>query len=145
MNITFKKISAEKESEAFALLESQRLPTNDIDNQVVLFSLESDGKIIATAGLEQYGYIGLLRSVGVLETEKGNGYGCLIVKYLEEYAKKNKINEMFLLTLTAKDFFEKKCQYQFVERENVASEIQNCRQFVSTCPSSAVVMKKVLA
>lgn len=144
MSIEFKKISPEQELDAFALLESQKLPTSDIGNHVALFALEKNGKMIATAGLEQYDKVGLLRSVSVLEAEKSKGYGVLIANHLEKYAKNNGIEELYLLTQNAKDFFENKCQYAVVERAKVANEIQNSPQFTSTCPSSAVVMKKVL-
>lgn len=145
MSIEFKKILPEKEPQALTLLALANLPTNDIGNHVVLFSLETNGEIIATAGLERYGKVGLLRSVGVLDSQKGNGYGILITQHVETHAKNSGIEELYLLTLTAKDFFERKCHYEVVERANVVSEILNSPQFVSTCPSSAVVMKKVLA
>lgn len=149
-NIKFKKTSPEKVSEVLALLTSANLPTNDIGENVELFSLETNEQIIATAGLEAngpigFGPIGLLRSVSVLESQKGKGFGYLIVQNLEEYAKTHHIKELYLLTTTAKGFFEKKCNYVVVERVNVPTEIQNSQQFASVCPSSAVVMKKVIA
>lgn len=144
MNIEFKKTIPEKKSEVLTLLALANLPTLDIGDNVELFSLETNGNIIGTAGLEVIGNIGLLRSVSVLETQKGNGYGNLIVQNLEEFAKTQNIKELYLLTTTAKEFFEKKCNYEVVERINVSTEIQNSQQFASVCPSSAVVMRKVL-
>lgn len=143
-NIKFKKTSPEKVSEVLALLTAANLPTNDIGENVELFSLEKNKQIVATAGLEIKGLIGLLRSVSVLESQKGKGYGHLIVQNLEDYAKTHHIKELYLLTTTAEEFFERKCNYEVVERINVPTEIQNSQQFASVCPSSAVVMKKVI-
>lgn len=144
MNIEFKKTSPEKISELLMLLQKANLPVNDIGEKVELFSLEDNEEIIGTAGLEIDGQIGLLRSVSVLESQKGKGYGHLIVQNLETYAQTQNIKELYLLTTTAKDFFEKKCNYDVVERVNVPTEIQNSQQFASVCPASAVVMKKSL-
>lgn len=144
MNIEFKKTSPEKVSELLSLLQKANLPVNDIGEKVELFSLESSEGIIGTAGLEIDGQIGLLRSISVLESQKGKGFGHLIVQNLEAYAQTQNIKELYLLTTTAKDFFEKKCNYDVVERVNVPTEIQNSQQFTSVCPASAVVMKKSL-
>ena len=144
MNAEFKKTSPEKKSEVLTLLTLANLPTLDIGENVELFSLETNENIVGTAGLEIIGNIGLLRSVSVLESQKGKGYGHLIVQKLESYAKIQNIEALYLLTTTASEFFEKKCNYQIVERANVPTEIQNSQQFSSVCPSSAVVMKKVL-
>lgn len=144
MNIEFKKTSPEKVAELLSLLQKANLPVNDIGEKVELFSLENNEDIIGTAGLEIEGQIGLLRSISVIESQKGKGYGHLIVQNLETYAQTQNIKELYLLTTTAKDFFEKKCNYDVVERVNVPTEIQNSQQFASVCPASAVVMKKSL-
>lgn len=145
MNCEFKKTSPENVLEVLALLSLANLPTSDICQNVELFSLEIDNEIIGTAGLETNGKIGLLRSLSVLESRKGKGFGLLIVQNLEAYAKTKNIKELYLLTTTAKGFFEKKCNYKVIERINVPIEIQNSQQFASVCPSSAVVMKKEMA
>lgn len=144
MNAEFKKTSPEKKSEVLTLLTLANLPTLDIGENVELFSLEINENIVGTAGLEIIGNIGLLRSVSVLESQKGKGYGHLIVQKLESYAKTQNIEALYLLTTTASKFFGQKCNYQMIERANVPIEIQNSQQFSSVCPSSAVVMKKVL-
>ncbi len=144
MNIEFGKTPPEKLSEVMALLTLANLPVNDIGENVELFALETNEQIIATAGLETNGRIGLLRSVSVLDSQKGKGYGLLIVQKLEKYAERQGIKELYLLTTTAKEFFEKKCNYKVIERTHVPTEIQSSQQFASVCPSSAVVMKKII-
>ena len=142
MNLEFKKTSPEKVSQVLALLSLANLPISDIGENVELFSLEMESKIIGTVGLEMSGKIGLLRSLSVIESQKGKGYGLLIVQNLEAYVKTKNIKVLYLLTTTAKDFFEKKCNYAVIERVNVPIEIQSSQQFALVCPSSAVVMKK---
>ena len=107
MNIALKKTSPENFSKVLVLLSLANLPTIDIGENVELFSLEMDSEIIGTAGLEIFGRIGLLRSLSVLESQKRKGYGFLIVQKLESYVKAKNIKELYLLTSTAKDFFEK--------------------------------------
>ncbi|MER0437969.1 arsenic resistance N-acetyltransferase ArsN2 [Emticicia sp. W12TSBA100-4] len=144
MTIEFGKTPPEKLSEVMALLTLANLPVNDIGENVELFALETNEQIIATAGLEINGLIGLLRSVSVLDSQKGKGFGLLIVSNLEKYAKNQGIKELYLLTTTAKEFFEKKLNYKVIERTDAPTEIQNSKQFTSVCPSSAVIMKKVI-
>ncbi|GGD83350.1 hypothetical protein GCM10011514_54260 [Emticicia aquatilis] len=142
MNVLLKKVTSEKVSEVLALLTAANLPTNDIDEGVELFFLEANEQVIATAGLEIKDKFGLLRSVSVLQNQKGKGYGQLIAQELEAYAKTQHIKQLYLLTTSAKEFFEQKCNYEVVERMNVPLEIQHSQQFSSVCPASAVVMKK---
>ena len=142
MNIALKKTSPENFSKVLVLLSLANLPISDIGENVELFSLEMDSKIIGTAGLEMNGKIGLLRSLSVIESQKGKGYGLLIVQNLEAYVKTKNIKVLYLFTTTAKDFFEKKCNYAVIKRVNVPIEIQSSQQFALVCPLSAVVMKK---
>lgn len=142
MNLEFKKTSPEKVLQVLALLSLANLPISDIGENVDFFSLEIDSEIIGTVGLETNGKIGLLRSLSVLESQKGKGYGLLIVQNLEAYVKTKNINKLYLLTTTAKEFFEKKFNYEVIERVNVPIEIQSSQQFALVCPLSAVVMKK---
>jgi amino-acid N-acetyltransferase len=65
------------------------------------------------------------------------------VEYIEKIAKQNAVKELILLTTTASDYFSKKA-YRTIERNNVPEEIKKSSEFSSTCPSSAVIMKKVL-
>jgi len=144
MTTIFKKALASERVEVLSLLEKANLPINDIDGNVELFCLETDDGIIGTAGLETKGAIGLLRSISISDLQKGKGCGVAIIQHLENYAKSQHLKELYLLTTTAKEFFERKCNYEVVERTDVPVEIQSSQQFSSVCPSSAVVMRKTL-
>lgn len=144
METFFKEASEKQRKEAILLLNEAKLPTNDIDENVKLFVLQNEQEIIGTGGLEQIEKYGLLRSVSVKESEKGRGFGQKITESIEAYAKLVGIKELYLLTNTAKDFFDKKENYEVVARNLVPNEIQESKQFAETCPSSATVMRKIL-
>ncbi|MFN3848170.1 MAG: arsenic resistance N-acetyltransferase ArsN2 [Spirosomataceae bacterium] len=139
----FSKITENSFEQAINLLKINNLPTEDIDANVELFGIFEDEKLIATAGLEKYESIGLLRSVSTTPEVRGKGFGKIITAETENYALQNGISEMYLLTTTAKDFFAKD-GYTLVNREDVPEEIKQTKQFSSVCPSSATIMKKDL-
>ncbi|WP_435354089.1 arsenic resistance N-acetyltransferase ArsN2 [Emticicia sp. SJ17W-69] len=144
METFFTEASDKQRKQAILLLEQAQLPTKDIDESVKLFVLQSEQEVIGTGGLEQMNDYGLLRSVSVKESEKGRGFGQKITQSIENYAKLIGIKELYLLTNTAKDFFDKKENYEVVNRDLVPKEIQESTQFAGICPSSATVMRKKL-
>lgn len=126
---------------AIEILEQQNLPTSDIDEDKLLYLLINGEKIIGTAGLEIFEDCALLRSVSVIKEEQGKGYGKVINGEIEKYARESGIDCMYLLTTTAKDFFDKQ-GYCVIKREESPVALQQTAEFTSLCPSSAVVMKK---
>lgn len=142
-NKPFLKIAvtdAERQS-AIAILQSHDLPTADIDEDKLLYVLHRAEKIIGTAGLEIFDDCALLRSVSVTNDEKGKGYGSVINDEIEIFAKESGINCMYLLTTTAKDFFDRQ-GYCVIKREEAPEAIKQTTEFSSLCPASAVMMKK---
>ena len=134
-------ISENERNEAIALLQEQQLPTSDIDDDKLLYLLWKDERIIGTAGLDIFEDCALLRSVSVIKEEQGKGFGKVINKEIENFAKESGINCLYLLTTTAKDFFDKQ-GYCAIKREEAPVAVQQTAEFSSLCPSSAVVMKK---
>jgi amino-acid N-acetyltransferase len=74
---------------------------------------------------------------------QGNGLGKFIIAGLEKVSKQKRIDCLYLLTTTAEDFFNKE-GYEVINRDDVPESIKNTSEFSSVCPSSAIVMKKVL-
>jgi amino-acid N-acetyltransferase len=130
-------------SEALALIKRNGLPIEDISTSTKLFSITKDNEIAGTIGIEFYNQVALLRSLAVAKTYRSQGIGGKLVEYIEKFAKQNAVKELILLTTTASDYFSKRA-YQTIERNHVPEEIKKCSEFSSTCPSSAVIMKKVL-
>jgi amino-acid N-acetyltransferase len=128
---------------AITMLQAHSLPTSDIDEDKLLYILLDGEKPIGTAGLEIFDDCALVRSVSVIKESQGKGYGKIINDEIEKFAKESGINCMYLLTTTAKDFFDKQ-GYCSIKREETPEAIQQTAEFTSLCPSSAVVMKKRL-
>jgi amino-acid N-acetyltransferase len=126
---------------AITILQQQNLPTSDLDEDKLLYLLMNGETIIGTAGLEIFDDCALLRSVSVIKEEQGKGYGKVVNEEIEKYAKESGINCLYLLTTTAKDFFDKQ-GYCVIKREESPAALQQTAEFTSLCPSTAVVMKK---
>lgn len=141
-SLVLKIATGEKERmHAITLLQQQKLPTSDIDEDKLLYLLMEGETAIGTAGLEIFDDYALLRSVSVIKEQQGKGYGKVINDEIEKYARESGINCMYLLTTTAKDFFDKQ-GYCVIKREDSPAAIQQTAEFTSLCPSTAVVMKK---
>jgi amino-acid N-acetyltransferase len=140
---TFLKIAVtETERRAVInLLQDQQLPVSDIDGDKLLYAFMQGDKLIGTAGLEIFDDCALLRSVSIEKNEQGRGFGLQLNEQLEQYARDSGIICLYLLTTTANDFFEKQ-GYCVINRNDVPEAIKQTAEFVSLCPSSAIVMKK---
>ncbi len=134
-------VSETGRQEAINLLQQHGLPVSDIDDDKLLYLLLDGEKIIGTAGLEIFEDCALLRSVSVIKEEQGKGYGKIINEQIEKYTKESGINCLYLLTTTAKDFFDKQ-GYCVIRREDSPETVKQTAEFSSLCPASAVVMKK---
>ena len=127
------------------LLERSGLPTSDLSTARPDFVIAtSAGQIIGIGALEHFGNVALLRSVAVEAQRRGCGTGRLIVEELERRARIAGIDELILLTLTARDFFEQ-LGYRTKERGQVPRAMLASAEFRSLCPASAFCMAKVLA
>jgi amino-acid N-acetyltransferase len=129
---------------AIELLRKNNLPTEDLTDNTMIFIIEENQKVIGTIGLEAGIKDGLLRSLSVSEEHRGKGYGEQLVGHLEKYARDRGIEDLYLLTTTAEKFFDRR-GYVVIRREEVSPFIRSSAEFNSSCPSSAVVMKKTLA
>lgn len=127
-----------------ALLQAG-LPDSDLrgGHSVALFANRQSAQANAFIGLEAYGKTGLLRSLVVLESARGQGWGRSMVAALEAHARTLGITELYLLTTTAEAFFTQ-LGYCACHRSQVPEVIRNSRQFSALCPSSALVMMKPL-
>ncbi|MCP2520306.1 arsenic resistance N-acetyltransferase ArsN2 [SCandidatus Aminicenantes bacterium Aminicenantia_JdfR_composite] len=123
------------------LLKKNKLPYEDISSKIDCFYICSIGeKIIGIGGLEIHGDYGLLRSLVIIEHYRKRGYGKILTQKIIEYAKKKGLKEVYLLTTTAKEFFEK-IGFEIVNRNAVPLEIRNSTEFKYLCPSTAVCMR----
>lgn len=126
------------------LLKQNNLPYQDIKINGKDFFLAYDNSLfIGCVGLEKFDCIALLRSMVVKEEYRNKSYGKQICSSLAEYAKEQGIKELYLLTTTAKHFFEK-IGFEVIERNSAPDAIKTTTEFLGICPQNAICLKKEL-
>jgi MarR family transcriptional regulator, 2-MHQ and catechol-resistance regulon repressor len=128
--------------QAERLLRLCNLPTEGIGGfSGEFFSVaEQNGRIVGLGGMEVCGAIGLLRSVVVAPGCRGKAVGRALVEDRLDWAEKQGLTDVYLLTVTADDYFER-FGFVSVDRGSVPSEIKRTAEFSSICPSTATVMR----
>jgi amino-acid N-acetyltransferase len=126
-----------------SILKQNNLPAEDITDKTRLFHLKENEEIVGTVGIEFYNQYALLRSLAVDNEKRNKGLGKKLVEFVEQYAKQEGVKELILLTTTAPAFFKSR-NYQVIDRVDVPEDVKKSSEFASVCPSSAIVMKKIL-
>jgi amino-acid N-acetyltransferase len=127
-----------------ALLSAEKLPTIDLPETLDNFiAAIEDAEVIGVAGLEIYGSFGLLRSVAVRSDFRSQGIAAKLLRRIDALASLKGITEIYLLTETASDYFERKT-FRRIDRAEVPEELQQSSEFSHVCPQSAIVMKKII-
>ncbi len=130
---------------ALALLKRNNLPVHDISPGTQLFVMEDDDKVVVgTIAVEYDRENALLRSLSVDSQKRNAGLGKLLVDFIEDYVHQQGVQNIYLLTTTAKDFFSKR-GYTVIDRIEVPAFIGNTSEYISVCPASATVMKKSMS
>lgn len=124
-------------------LEQAGLPTSDLAGpNRLFFGLSDEQGIIGFVGLEGDGAERLLRSLVVMPTRRGQGYGKALVQKLEALVAPD-IDRLHLLTKSAAPFF-RDLGYADAERAAAPAAIARTEQFASLCPASAAYLVKPL-
>jgi amino-acid N-acetyltransferase len=128
-----------------ALLENAGLPTAGVaDHFPAGYAVMRAGaEVVAVAGLESYGRVGLLRSVAVAQAWRGRGLADLLVHNRVQAARAAGLSAMYLLTTTAKEYFERR-QFREALRAQVPAELGVSLELTSICPASAACLKRDL-
>jgi amino-acid N-acetyltransferase len=127
-----------------ALLGRAHLPTAGVADAPSQFLVaESEGKLVGVVGLELYGESALLRSAAVEESWRGSGVGRVLVERALDVAQERGIEDVFLLTTTAENYFPR-FGFACVSRDSVSKGVQSSVEFQEACPASATVMRKSL-
>lgn len=127
------------------LLKDSELPTSDINpcNSIFLGNSDQD-QIIGCIGLEILGKIGLLRSLAVSKGSRGQGIGLMLTKALIEKAVEKKLEDIYLLTTDAEDFFSR-IGFKKIVKDSAPQAVKETKQYSQICSDSAVVMKLSLS
>lgn len=110
---------------------------------VVIPAKGSFSALLAVAGVEIFSDIdeGLLRSVAVAPSLRGQGVGKNLVATVEKRAAVLGVHRLWLLTTTAPDFF-RELGYADALREHAPGAVQQSGEFKSLCPASAICLCK---
>jgi GNAT superfamily N-acetyltransferase len=128
-----------------AALIAAGLPSDDIllpGRTLYRFSTAS-GETVGYGGLELYGSAALLRSIVVLPSQRGHGYGRSIVEHLTTQAAAAGVLDIYLLTTSARSFFEQ-AGFAVADRATAPATILGTTQAAGLCPASAPLLIKRL-
>ncbi len=137
--------TADNEPEIKQLLASSELHYADLDpSQLKHFRLAWEGsKLVGVVGLEIKADCALLRSLAVDAVYRNRKIATGLISDIENYAKSLQLSRLYLLSMTAEEFFSRR-GYQRTARNSAPAEIQQTTEFKNLCPASAVCMVKHL-
>lgn len=125
------------------LLEENQLPLEGLEHVTTTLVARDDEQIIGSAALEVYLEGALLRSVAVKAAARGQGVARALCNEAMRVARERGVPAVYLLTTTAAGYFPQ-FGFQTISRQHVPPTVQSSVEFVSACPASATVMRKLL-
>lgn len=143
MTITIRPAGAADLDSAIELLREAGLPVADLSAEQLVLAAECDGKLQGVIGLQTFAGVGLLRSLIVSKSARGEGIGPALVSALESDCVAGGVKELWLLTIDAEAFFQK-AGYEIRDRADAPPVIQKTQEFMTLCPGDAVLMSKFL-
>ncbi len=123
------------------LLQGASLPLEGVDatNLVRWGAWSAEGQLVGAIALERYTDGALLRSLVVAPAAQRRGLGAKLVETVRAAAG---ASPLFLLTMTAADWFER-LGFERCNRTDVPVGVRAADEFTSICPDSATVMRNV--
>jgi len=128
------------------LLRTSGLPAADVTPALCRhFRVLCDGDdgVCGTVGLQVFESVALLRSLAVHPDLRGRGFGQSLMLDVEAYARSEAVRAMYLLTETARPFFET-LGYSVIDREVVPPDVAATQEFEQLCGRKATCMWKQL-
>jgi amino-acid N-acetyltransferase len=143
-NVTLRRADEETLGYVEDLLMRNDLPAEDVrENPGAFYVARAGDDRVGVGGIEQYGSDGLLRSVVVEESARGEGVGTELCATLEAVAREAGVERLYLLTTTAAGFFAGR-GYAEIERDAAPDPIRDTTEFAELCPASATCLRKSL-
>ena len=144
-HLTIRAARPNDHAAVFRLLEQAGLPLAGVPDGLDDFIVdEIDGEVVGVIGLERYDGSALLRSAVVDPDLRGLGVGARLVEGLLAHARRQQIQDIYLLTTTAEDWFPR-FGFRPVDRDAVPPTVRMSVEFREACPASAAVMRTSLA
>ncbi len=131
--------------EVLSLLAACGLPEAGLREAQAQVLVVRDGsrRVLASAALEAYPPVALLRSVAVDAAHRESGLGSTVVEAALAHARQCGIDALYLLTETAPGFFARR-GFQAIDRARVPEAIQHTTEFRGVCCAAALVMVRDL-
>lgn len=143
-SLTLEPAGATEREYVETLLREHDLPTADLGAALQFLAIAYLGDDrVGIGGVEPHGTDGLLRSVVVESDRQGEGIGAALCAALEDAARDDGIQTLYLLTTTAAPFFESQ-GYTEIPRSDASASVRESTEFEELCPSSATCMRKSL-
>ncbi|MEJ7733379.1 MAG: arsenic resistance N-acetyltransferase ArsN2 [Polyangiaceae bacterium] len=127
------------------LLDFSELPSDGVEAAFpdgYCVAREGD-TLIAVAGLEAHGRVGLLRSVAVTRTHRGQSLARRLVDDRMAHARALGLQAVYLLTTTAPDYF-RGLGFCDAARAEVPAELRRSLEFSSVCPASSTCLARIV-
>lgn len=133
------------ETEVRRLLAESGLTTADLADHLLphFFGCGPRDAMSGVVGIELFGETALLRSLAVAPSYRRAGLGSRLVAHAEHYAAELGVRSLYLLTITAEEFFRRH-GYVRIDRTEAPPAIRATREFSDLCPSSSTLMVKPL-
>ena len=144
--ITVSGVRPDEEAAVKALLSDCQLHTADLSSKKLrdfIVARKGDA-VVGTIGLELFPPHALLRSLAVGQDHRGQGVGAQLIGSAERYARMMGVATLYLLTMTAADFFGR-FEFRETRRDDAPTALQATEEFRSLCPDTAVCMRKQIA
>jgi len=138
--LTFEKISNRDINDAKALLKENDLCYTDIPKENLdIFKVLDSNMIVGYLGLEHYGSDAVLRAVVIKDNFRGLNLGRTMTLLGIDAARDMGFKSLYLLTITAKDFFSK-FGFKVMARKDVPEAVGKSEEFLNFCPDTAICM-----
>src|SRR3982751_64997 len=124
------------------LLAASGLPVDGVRDNFDSFVVAVENEaIVGAVGLEKFDSAALLRSAVVQPDARGTGVGRRLVEQILERAEQSGIDEVYLLTTTAEDYFPR-FGFSRTTRSAVPEAVKASAEFRGACPDTAIVMER---
>ena len=127
------------------LLERSSLPVAGLGDHVAsALVARENGKLVGCAAVEVYGAAGLLRSVAVDASRRGERLGQRLTGAALDLARARGVTTLYLLTTTAGDFFPR-FGFARIDRKAMDPALEPSAELRGACPDTALAMRAELA
>ena len=141
MSIAISKASPADLQEILDLLTAVQLPQEGVVEHLGSFWIaRAAHRLVGCAGLERYHRLALLRSVAVAPDCQHSGLGSKLTAALLETAAESGIDEVVLLTTTARDFFARRFRFAEVQRAAYDERLAESAEWQLPRCASAICM-----